>query len=854
MAREVAAHPRQRFFHWELEFPDVFREEGAGFDAVLGNPPWETLQPNSKEYFSNVDPLYSAYGKQEALAKQREYFVDPATERDWLDYTARFASDSNWMKHCGEPFGDPDKHDKPADRFAIVRGKANIELHRRWRKARAQSKRYSDAKHPFRYRGSGKAYTYKLFLEVVHALLRRGGRLGLLVPSGIYSDHGTASLRRLFIEQCRWEWLFGIENGDKIFPIHRSYKFNPVIIEKGGSTEAIQTAFMRRNLEDWERAEDVATAYTRAQVNQFSPKTRAILEIQSRRDLEILEKIYSNSVLLGDDGPDGWGIQYSQGDFNMTSDSKLFPPRPKWEAKGYRPDEYSRWLKGDWRPIEELWAELGVDPDRPEPAEIELEDWLFDTTAGPERREAEAQFVHGHLLKPGDVARTDWAVRCAQPPSDRLPVPRVEIPAGIILSRDGTEWIWEGVGIEDVALPLYQGLMFYDRLPNVAQHVKGSGRRAEWHRPSDPSAAIQPQFLLSQEEYRTSSKVALHGTKVGIRALSNATNERTMISGMIPDLPGGNSINYLTPRAASLRQPWFVVLSALVMDWQARMRVAGTNMNYHFLEEMAVPQPASFGGSMWPKLLSGLGLAIVPQAPSRVELGVPALPLLPAERIRCGVIADTLVARVMGLDYDDMVRILLDVDHAQARGAATGFWRVDKNKDPELRRTVLALVALRHLEASVGAAESPQDAGIQPFLSENHGEGWLLPETVRLSDHGLGHDDRARVHQPVASVFGPRFYDWQLAQASEESWRECHLHARNLLGTAEYTRLIGRDPEDDETDSDDSTPTATGAPRWTPDDGSALRAAEPTREYTPEAPVAPPQTEILRRPQADLFE
>ena len=257
---------------------------------------------------------------------------------------------------------------------------------------------------------------------------------------------------------------------------------------------------------------------------------------------------------------------------------------------------------------------------------------------------------------------------------------------------------------------------------------------------------------------------------------------------------------------------------------------------------------------MWPKLLSGLGLAIVPQAPSRVELGVPALPLLPAERIRCGVIADTLVARVMGLDYDDMVRILQDVDHAQARGAATGFWRVDKNKDPELRRTVLALVALRHLEASVGAVESPQDAGIQPFLSENHGEGWLLPETVRLSDHGLGHDDRARVHQPVASVFGPRFYDWQLAQASEESWRECHLHARNLLGTAEYTRLIGRDPEDDEIDSDDSTPTATGAPRWTPDDGSALRAAEPTREYTPEAPVAPPQTEILRRPQADLFE
>ena len=67
---------------------------------------------------------------------------------------------------------------------------------------------------------------------------------------------------------------------------------------------------MRRKLEDWERAEEIATSYTRKQIEQFSPRSRSILEIQSRRDLEILEKIYANSVLLGDDGPDGWGIRY----------------------------------------------------------------------------------------------------------------------------------------------------------------------------------------------------------------------------------------------------------------------------------------------------------------------------------------------------------------------------------------------------------------------------------------------------------------------------------------------------------------------------------------------------------------
>ena len=148
------------------------------------------------------------------------------------------------------------------------------------------------------------------------------------------------------MERCRWEWLFGIENRDRVFPIHRSYKFNPVIVEKGGATEAIRTAFMRRNLDDWERAEELVTPYTRAQVKRFSPRSRAILEIQSQRDLEILEKIYANAVLLGDDGPDGWGIRYTT-EFHMTNDSRLFPPRPRREAKGYRPDEYSRELLGD---------------------------------------------------------------------------------------------------------------------------------------------------------------------------------------------------------------------------------------------------------------------------------------------------------------------------------------------------------------------------------------------------------------------------------------------------------------------------------------------------------------------------
>ncbi len=53
---------------------------------------------------------------------------------------------------------------------------------------------------------------------------------------------------------------------------------------------------------------------------------------------------------------------------------------------------------------------------------------------------------------------------------------------------------------------------------------------------------------------------------------------------------------------------------------------------------------------------------------------------------------------------------------------------------------------------------------------------------------------------PVRECFGPRFYDWQLAQSPEESWRECHLHARNLLGPDGYQALLdeleGKPPAD----------------------------------------------------------
>lgn len=163
--------------------------------------------------------------------------------------------------------------------------------------------------------------------------------------------------------------------------------------------------------------------------------------------------------------------------------------------------------------------------------------------------------------------------------------------------------------------------------------------------------------------------------------------------------------------------------------------------------------------------------------------------LTPHERLRCQLALEAIVATAYRLDEVAFRWVVKDCDYppavvteeAYAGFDPKGFWRVDKDKTPEQRFTVLSLMAFLDLQSKIQECNSDRDAGIIAFCQQNNGEGWMLPETLRIADYGLGHDERAQQHQPVRSHFGPRFYEWQLAQSPEESWRECHLHACNLL-------------------------------------------------------------------------
>jgi hypothetical protein len=711
---EIVAE-EQRFFHWELEFPDAFTPSRAGFDGVIGNPPWEIQKPNSKEFFSNIDPLYRAYGKQEALAKQVEYFENSLEdEKAWLSYAANLKARSNWIRYAGGAFGDAVHKDEEGKRKHDLnlggRGRNSFaesaNLHAKWRKRRDRHPRFADAAHPFTHQGSADLNTYKMFLEQSHALLRDGGRIGMIAPSGIYSDKGTTALRSLFLQTCNWQWLFGFENRLGIFDIHRSFKFCAVIIEKGSQTKAIRTAFMHRNVDDWNQGERFALAYPKDRVESLSPYSMTVLEIQSEKDLEVLQKIFENGILLGDKSDAGWGVNYAT-EFHMTNDSKFFPPKEKWEARGYQYDGILFWVNGD---------------------------------------------------------------KCA--------------------------------------LPVYNAKMFDAWDFSSSGWVRGKGRGAVWE-PIGYPKRIQPEYLMEVSDF-ISRVTKRDKIKVCFKDISTAIHKRTMMPALIPELPAVNAAPTLRCKPELGPEALQASLSSFIFDYVSKYKIGYLHLNYFIISECPLPPLTTISSVLpWIRMVAtSLGCPHESFAAHWIESKElfhgkswrQAWAVSPHERVRCKAMLDAVMSHTYDLSPDDLKWILRDADQpiqvltnrsATAQLNQKGFWRVDKDIPPELRQTVLSQIAFRDLK----------ELGLDAFLAQNGGEGWMIPETLRLADYGLGHDKRAREYQPVAASLGARFFDWQLNENIASSWEECEVHAKLV------NRVVPTDEHEDELQEE-----ATGQP------------------------------------------
>jgi len=100
VAESARLQERLRCFHWQLEFPDVWAH--GGFDCVLGNPPWEQLQPEEVKFFANIAPDIAQLAGDErkraiqALPRQR-----PEVAAAWNSHKTETERLTNYLRESG---------------------------------------------------------------------------------------------------------------------------------------------------------------------------------------------------------------------------------------------------------------------------------------------------------------------------------------------------------------------------------------------------------------------------------------------------------------------------------------------------------------------------------------------------------------------------------------------------------------------------------------------------------------------------------------------------------------------------------------------------------------------------------
>ncbi len=294
-ARRLIAE--ERFLNWQAAFPGVWANwqsaglEG-GFDAVIGNPPWDRMKLQQVEWFAT---------------RRREIALAPR------------AADRKRMIAALERDGDPLAQD-----YAVASERAAMAVR--------TARRSGD----YPLLSSGDVNLYSLFVERAMALVKPDGMVGLLTPSGIASDKTAARFFKGVATDGRLKALYDFENKRVFFPdVHASFKFCIFVASPSPIGEAANCAFYLHNvaeLADSERCFPL-TAEAFARVN---PNTGTAPIFRTRRDAELTTAIYERLPVLVDrsagEEVQSWPVKYTRM-FDMTNDSGLFRTRAELEER-----------------------------------------------------------------------------------------------------------------------------------------------------------------------------------------------------------------------------------------------------------------------------------------------------------------------------------------------------------------------------------------------------------------------------------------------------------------------------------------------------------------------------------------
>jgi hypothetical protein len=281
-----------KFFHWPLEFPDVF--EKGGFDVMLGNPPWEIIELKEQEFFATRD---SRIANAENKAERTKLIDKLSNENPDLFYEYMLESHS---------------YDS-IRKFLQASGRNPLTA-------------------------VGRINMYPIFAENYSNLTNQKGRTGIIVPTGIATDDSNKAFFGAMVEQNRLVSLFDFENREKIFQdVDSRYKFCLLTLSAFdiGKEKAQFGFFLTRT----EHLQDKLRIFSLSKDDflRLNPNTKTCPIFRTSVDAELTTKIYKHVPVLINEttGENPWGVRFKQGLFNMSSDSHLFRTRQQLESAGF---------------------------------------------------------------------------------------------------------------------------------------------------------------------------------------------------------------------------------------------------------------------------------------------------------------------------------------------------------------------------------------------------------------------------------------------------------------------------------------------------------------------------------------
>ena len=287
LVKEIA--DRYKFFHWFLEFPEVFA--AGGFDVILGNPPWERIKLQEKEFFaakdSKVANATTAAARKKLILNLKE--TKPELDREYVEALRKSEMESKFLL--------------ASDRFKLT--------------------------------GRGDVNTYSVFAETALELISSSGYAGIIVPTGIATHDTNKDFFQSLIVNQHLMSLYDFVNKKKLFPaVESNIKFCLFTIT-GGKSPLIKTAAQLEQVEDL-NDNDRLNEIQIEDLRRLNPNTLNLSTFRTKNDARLLIQIHKRVPVLVEENTskNQWGVRFLSM-FHMTNDSHLFRLKEQLETEGY---------------------------------------------------------------------------------------------------------------------------------------------------------------------------------------------------------------------------------------------------------------------------------------------------------------------------------------------------------------------------------------------------------------------------------------------------------------------------------------------------------------------------------------